>query len=93
MDYKAYYTKQAEQDLDKIEKLQAKKIIKKIDFYIESKTPLKFSKKLTGFETDTYRFRVGDFRIIFRIDSQTKNLVILVILKIAQRKNIYKTIQ
>jgi len=92
MDYKAFYTRQAQQDLDKIEGDKATKIIKKIDFYLNSKTPLKFSKKLTGFETDTYRFRVGDFRIIFRIDSTTKNIIILIILKIAQRKDIYKNL-
>lgn len=36
-----------------------------------------------------YRFRVGDYRAVFRMDPQTENYVISVILSIAHRKDIY----
>lgn len=89
MAYKMIYKDSALEDLDNLEKSIAKRIVKKLDYYLKLKDPLKQSKKLKGFKVDTYRFRVGDYRVIFRIDEKTKKLVILVVLKIAHRKEIY----
>lgn len=83
------YTRSAFEDFKKLEKDIAKRIIKKLDYFINLKSPLKQAKKLKGFNIDTYRYRIGDFRVIFRIDKKTKKLIILVILKIAHRKEIY----
>jgi mRNA interferase RelE/StbE len=44
------------------------------------------SKKLTG-SPDHYRIRVGDFRVIYKVDG--KRLVILV-LKIGHRREVYR---
>ncbi len=90
MDYREYYTKSAELDLEKIGEFEATKITQKINYYIGTKNPMKFAKKLTNCKIDTYRFRVGSFRIIFRIDKNGK-IIILVILKIAHRKDVYKS--
>ncbi|MCK9186131.1 type II toxin-antitoxin system RelE/ParE family toxin [Candidatus Gracilibacteria bacterium] len=90
MDYKVFYTKSAEIDLEKIGKFETKKITQKIDYYLENKNPIKLAKKLKNCKIDTYRFRVGDFRVIFRLDKNGK-IIILVILKIAHRKEVYKT--
>jgi mRNA interferase RelE/StbE len=90
MVYKLVYTKIAEKDLARIDKSQAVKILRKVDEYMAMKNPLVKAKKLKGFEMDTYRFRVGDFRVIFRLDKDTGNLVVLVVLKIAHRKEVYK---
>jgi len=89
MDYSLIYTKSAERDLDGLEPETAKRIIRKLDFFITQKDPLGYAKKLQGFETDTYRFRIGDYRVIFRQDIKTNELVILVVLKIAHRKEVY----
>jgi len=89
MDYSLIYTKSAEKDLAGLEPETAKRIIRKLDFYITQKDPLEYAKKLQGFEIDTYRFRIGDYRVIFRRDVKTNKLVILVVLKIAHRKEVY----
>ena len=50
-----------------------------------SNDPLKFARKLTNPKIGTYRFRVGDYRIIFDIEDNT-----IVILRVGHRKEIYK---
>ena len=92
MVYKLFYTKSAEKDLDGIEKKQTIKILLKVDGFLKLQDPLIKSKKLRGFELDTYRFRIGDYRVVFRLDHESKKIVILVVLKIAHRKEVYKKI-
>lgn len=92
MVYKLVYTEIAEKDLARIDRSNAVKILKKVDEYVGLKNPLIKAKKLKGFELDTYRFRVGDYRVIFRLDEATGNLVILVVIKIAHRKEVYKKV-
>lgn len=88
MEFKVLYTLKAKEDLGCIDKEDAVTILKKVDFFVASGTPLKFAKKLKDFKIGTYRFRVGDYRVIFDIDNQS-NVSILLILKIGHRKEIY----
>lgn len=90
MAYKFVYTRQAEKDLAKLDNPIAVKIFKKLDLFIKLADPFVKAKKLTGFEIPTYRFRVGDYRVVFRKDEKTGHLVILVVLRIAHRKDVYK---
>lgn len=90
MDYRLIYTNSAQKDLKRIDKGQALSILRKIDEYAKLANPLLKAKKLKGFDIDTYRFRIGDYRAIFRLDNKTGNIVILVVLKIAHRKEVYE---
>lgn len=87
--YKAHYTKSAEIDLERIGEFEATKITQKINYYLKTKNPLKFAKKLKNCKTAIYRFRAGNFRVIFEI-GKNGEIIILIILKIAHRKDIYK---
>jgi mRNA interferase RelE/StbE len=89
MDYKAAYTEKAQKDLAKLGKTIAKRILEKLSFFLEQKDPLAFAKKLQNTKDEYWRFRVGDYRMIFKLDQETNCLVILVILKIGHRKEIY----
>ena len=91
MEYRLIYTEKAQNNLRKLEPQTAKKILKKLDSYINNNNPLGFAKKLVNTEDIYWRFRIGDYRAIFKIDNETGNLVILVILKIGHRKNIYNS--
>ncbi len=82
------YTKHARQDLKKLEKTIAERIIKKIYFFSQQKNALTFAKKLKNPEIGEYRFRIGDYRVIFDVDKKG-NIQILIILKIKHRKDIY----
>lgn len=86
--YKVIYSKNSVRDLKKIDKKIAQRIIKKIDFFSEQTNAGSFAKKLKGFEDDKYRFRVGDYRVIFKIDVNGE-IRILLILNIKHRKDVY----
>lgn len=88
MIYKYIFTEQANKNLAKIDYATKKRIKSKLDYFLNSNLPLDFAKKLQG-ETDIWRFRIGDYRVVFRLDPKTQNLVILVIIKIAHRKDVY----
>ncbi len=88
MKYKLFYTSKAKKDLSNFDLKTAGKILDKIDFYINTGEPIKYSKKLVGFKNGVYRFKIGDYRAIFDIDSKGK-ITILVILRIKHRKEVY----
>ena len=92
MDYKVVYTKFSQKDLDKLNSSVVRRILKKVDGFSKQTDPLEFAKKLTGFVIDTYRFRVGDYRVVFRLDPQNQQLVILVLLRVRHRKEVYKNL-
>ena len=88
MKAKVIYSKKAFKDLKRLNRQIAQKIIKKIKSYTESNNPLKYAKKLNPPFDDLYRFKIGDYRVIFETDSKGK-IFLLTILKIGHRKNIY----
>lgn len=91
MDYEVVYTKDAMRDLDRLEPELARRILKKVSFYAKQSEPLVHAKQLKGFELPTYRFRVGDYRVVFRTDPKTDRLVIVVVIKIRHRKEVYRS--
>jgi len=83
MVYKLVYTKTAIKDLKKLDAVAKKKIKKKIETY--SKKPLHYAKKLIHSSLGKYRWRVGDYRIVF--DIKDKNIIFF---RIGHRKEIYR---
>ncbi len=86
--YSFLYTKQAAQDFDSLPKVIQKQISQKLLFLQDNEVVFEHSLKLTGAE-DKYRIRSGDYRIIFKPDKDGV-LVILLILRIAHRKDVYR---
>jgi len=86
--YKVIYSENSIKDLRKIDKSLSKRILKKIDFFSKQKDIHKFSKALKEFGPNKFRFRIGDYRAIFKID-KTGKIQILMILNIKHRKDIY----
>ncbi len=87
--YKALYTKKALGELKKLPLKTAQRIVKKVEFFSEQKDPLKHAKQLTNSLYGEYRFRVGDYRVIFDKDEKG-NLVVLYILSVKHRKDSYR---
>lgn len=81
--YKVILTQRALKDLENIDKEMQKRIATKLKEYCEE--PLRYARKLISPQIGTYRFRVGDYRVIFDIDREN-----IVILRIGHRKSIYK---
>lgn len=83
MSFEISWDENALRDLEKIEVLLRKRIIKKIEQFAESESFHEI-KKIHGAEK-VYRLRVGDYRILFEIVQDE-----IIILKIGHRKNIYE---
>ncbi len=89
MIWKTEYTDEAIADLDLLSGNTSERIVHKISFFCESNAPLDFAKPLTGKLKDFYRFRVGNYRIIFQI-LPDGTVCILNILSIKHRKDVYR---
>lgn len=89
MKFALSYTTVARADLIKIGHNDSRRVVKKLDFWISQSDPLHFAKPLKGGTEKKYRFRVGDYRIIFQVNSAGE-ITILLILKIAHRREIYR---
>lgn len=79
--YSIKWDERALKEMDKLEPIISRRIFKKTD-ELSGNPFSKDIKRLKG--SDSYRLRVGDYRIIFTIE---KDLII--IWKIGHRKNIY----
>jgi mRNA interferase RelE/StbE len=86
MVYKIIFTSSADKQLSKLTKSIQRLIIEKIKKLIIPHSSNNV-KKLIG-TTDLYRLRVGDYRVIYQI--RKRELVVL-ILKIGHRKDIYQS--
>ena len=79
--YDIEWKEHALHDIEKLESLIARRIIKKVEELSENP----FSKDIKRLKrSDDFRLRVGDYRIIFSIE---KNII--QILKVGHRKHIY----
>jgi mRNA interferase RelE/StbE len=81
MIYEIKFEKRAFQELNKLNQIISRRILKSIK-ELEESFQNKDIKRLKG--QDNYRLRIGDYRVIFYIDNN-----LIKILKIGHRKNIY----
>lgn len=86
--HQVIYSTRAREDLKKLEKKTAQRIIKKIFYFSQQKAPLAFAKKLANFDLGQYRFRIGDYRAIFDLNKKGQ-IQLLMILRIKHRKDLY----
>ncbi|MEA3331129.1 MAG: type II toxin-antitoxin system RelE/ParE family toxin [Campylobacterota bacterium] len=85
MAYKLLFDDKVSKDLKKIDKYWQKKILEAIKTYL-LKDPY-IGKKLVGELSSYYRYRVNDYRVIYEI---LDDEILLVIIKIKHRKDVYK---
>ncbi len=83
------YSHVAERELEKLSKQIARRIVSKILDNASQQNVLARAKTLTGKFSGSYRYRVGDYRVIFIINEKG-SIVVLTVLNIKHRKDIYK---
>ena len=83
MNYKLVYTRKAEKDINKLDP-SVKKSIGKSLLKLQD-NPIQYSEKLTDPRIGTYRFRKGDYRVIFDIEDKD-----IIILRLGHRRDIYR---
>ncbi|MBR9690710.1 type II toxin-antitoxin system RelE/ParE family toxin [Candidatus Woesearchaeota archaeon] len=81
--YEIILSTSAQRELKKLEKIIQERIISKLERI--RVRPETYLKKLVG--TPDYSLRVGDYRLIIELD---KGKLILHVIEIGHRKNIYK---
>lgn len=86
--FKVEFAEAARKDLTFLGKTTAARIVKKIEYFLCQDDPISFAKRLTT-NKPLFRWRVGDYRIIFRVDPDG-TLILLTVLRISHRKNVYE---
>ena len=79
------FKKKAAKEINKLPPYIRKRILEKLKFYAAQENPLKFADKLKDYRFGEYRFRIGDYRMLF--DVKDKEIIIL---KVGHRKDIYQ---
>ncbi|MEK7087564.1 MAG: type II toxin-antitoxin system RelE/ParE family toxin [Patescibacteria group bacterium] len=78
------FKEKAAKEIDKLPPQIRKRILEKLKFYSFQENPLRFAEKLKDYEFGEYRFRIGNYRIIFDVNDK-----VIIILKVGHRKDIY----
>lgn len=83
--YKLVWDKEAIDDLKSIDRKKAIDLARKVEKQL-TKNPNELGKKLAGRFKGLYRYRYGDYRVIYQI---FKKEITIVIVRVGHRKNIY----
>ena len=83
MKYRLVYTQKAVRDIDRLDSGVKKRIGTTLLRFKDN--PLQYAESLTNSELGDYRFRIGDYRVIFDIEGND-----IVVLRVGHRKEIYK---
>jgi mRNA interferase RelE/StbE len=89
--YKLKFLAKAQNDLNNIDRAHQKIIKEKLLILAKNPEVLKNNiKKLGGIKDDYYRLRVGNYRVIFK---KEEKVLIIIIIRIGHRKEIYFSIK
>ncbi len=83
------WSREALGDLKTLSQEIADRIIKKVVWFSAQKDPLNHATSLTGVYAGVYRFRVGDYRVLFEKNTAGQ-LVVLLILRVKHRREVYR---
>jgi mRNA interferase RelE/StbE len=78
-------TNLALKQLEQLEPHVKKRIKIKLEWYLSHEDPLVFAGKLTDFELGQYRYRIGEYRVIFDVIKDT-----IIVHRICHRKSAYQ---
>lgn len=79
------FKKKAAREIDKLSPSIRKRILEKLRFYSAQENPLGFAEKLRDDRFGEYRFRIGNYRLLFDVENHK-----IIILKVGHRRDIYK---
>jgi len=82
------YAKPALLFLKKCDQKTAARILKKISINVALDDPLTRAKPLSGTLTGKYRYRIGEYRVVFMI-GENGAITVLTVLVIGHRKDVY----
>ena len=80
-----FYTRKSAKQLKSLPHSIQKRIVEKMRFYASQNDPLKFAEHLSDRREGEFRFRVGNYRLIFDVRAN-----VIYVLKIDRRDKVYK---
>ncbi|HEY5932735.1 MAG TPA: type II toxin-antitoxin system RelE/ParE family toxin [Nitrospira sp.] len=83
MTYRLVYTHRAVKDLDALDTSVKRRIGNTLQRYEQH--PLSHAEPLKQSELGSYRFRIGDYRVVFDLEGEQ-----IVVLRVGHRRDIYK---
>ncbi|OGX11974.1 MAG: hypothetical protein A2Y42_01755 [Omnitrophica WOR_2 bacterium GWB2_45_9] len=83
--YKVVYLDAVEEDLKKLDKSTVKKILARIETYL-AQDPKELGKPLKGDFQGYWRYRWGDYRVIYKISERE---ILILVLRNSNRKDVY----
>jgi len=83
--YKVTYLDSAEEDLQRLDKATIRKILNRIETYL-AKDPKELGKPLKGQFQGFWRYRWGDYRVIYKTSERE---ILILVLRISHRKDVY----
>lgn len=83
--YKVVYLDSVEKDFKRLDRPTRKRILDKIETYL-AKDPKALGKALTGEFHGLWRYRVGDFRVIYKIAEEE---ILVIVARVGHRKDVY----
>ena len=87
MAYTFEFSSEAQNNLQGLDAIVARRIVKKLVWFADQVDPTKFSTRLHGADSVNRRFRIGDYRVVANIDRKKKNLLIV---RIGHRSDVYR---
>jgi len=85
MEWQVEFKSKAVKEIDKLPTKIRQRILIKLRFYAGQEEPFDFAEKLKDYRFGEYRFRIGDYRVVFDVNRDK-----VIILKVGHRKDIYK---
>ena len=83
MNYRLVYTHRAIKDIYALDPSVKQRIGKTLQRYEQN--PLTYAEPLKQSDLGSYRFRIGDYRVVFDLDDEK-----IVVLRVGHRRDIYK---
>ncbi len=81
--YEILLTERAQRDMDRLDSQTRQRLTQKLHEYAEY--PMQHAKKLSNPVIGSFRFRVGDWRIVFDVEGDK-----IVVLRVGNRRDIYR---
>lgn len=83
--YQIQFTDPAKKRFKKLPKDIQIRLVNKLEFFLSQEDPLIYAEVLTNPKVGTYRFRAGDYRVVFDLEEN-----IIIIVDVDHRKDIYR---
>lgn len=81
--YELLYARRAVKDIESLDRVAQKQLAKKMTEL--AKDPQGQSRRLANSELGTWRYRVGDYRVVFDIEGHE-----IIVLRVGHRREIYR---